>query len=760
MTLTFIMNRVVLALVSLLVGLAGTSFATAETAREKFYQAYYAQREKGDLTLAAKLYGETVAAKDADAALKSDAQARLAACREDLATSDFTKLLPMNCLAYVELNRPGEQVIRLLDQLGLLAKAESIAADVAAKGGPQIAVRPGLVRELLGIRGIAAAVTGFDPTKQMPTGVLILHPGDQEIVRGLIETALPAAAAPAEPIKGCPTFKLDDPPVLVTLSSRLVIVSMQANEIADVISRARGEEDESLASNPALAETLKGRQDALLFFCVNAKPIMPLINGALAAAAGEQRELAIAQALLDLKSFNSIVGNVGVRDDGLYLDLALHLEKGHRNLVYNFLRMPALDRESLKSIPEGVAAFFAMSLNEADSRFSSGGKGGGEAKAAGDGAPIVSFLDLGREFFANIVGVTACVLPPDGEATRIDGEIIPDAALMMTVNDPAKSAALWTELLGIASIASGGGVSFDGASEQIDGMNVRTYRMPEGVAIHYASAGNTILITPSKSAITRIATARKSGKSVAGDPAFAAAIKQIRPENTIAAFVHVGRCAQIGRQYMADDELREAEPFMNAMSDTVGSLLVEHSGEALRLTMGMSGLPKLGGIVAKLIQENRHDDDGGDGDGPRHAGRSPRKAAQLQQSFLQSAAEAPPQEMVEVANLGDELFAVIRDDAKALNNVAWELLSEDKYGRRWKQHALRFSLRSNELSKFKDWRYLDTLALAFFQMGEINEAIAYQKKAMEACKGGDELNGLRKTLAHFESSQKSGRERD
>lgn len=757
MTISLIMNRALLALVSLLAGLSSALPLQAETARDRFYQAYYAEREKRDLALAARLYEETLATKDVDVALKADAQARLAACREELAASDFTRLLPLNCLAYVELNRPGEQVIRLLDQLGLLAQAEAVAADAAARAGPTIAVRPGLVRELLGIRGIAVAVTGFDPSRQMPTGVLILHPGNQDIVRGLIETALPAVAAPAEPIKGCPTYKLEDPPVLVTLSSRLVILSMQANEIADVIARARGEDDESLATHAELAETLKGRQDALLFFCVNAKPIMPLVNGALAAAAGQKRELALAQALLDLQNISSIVGSVGVRDDGLYLDLALNLEKGHRNLVYNLLRMPALDRELLKSIPEGAAAFFALSLNKPESHSSGGDARTVDKQDRANTAPIVSFLDLGRELFANIVGVTACVLPPTGEITRIDGEIIPDVALVMTVNDPARSTALWTELLGIASIASGG-ASLDGASEQVEGLTVRAYRMPEGATIFYASSGNAIVVTPSKSAMMRIAAARQSGRCVMNDSAFATAIRTVRPESTVAALVHVGRCAQIARLHVGEVELREAEPFVSALNDTVGSLGVQHSDQTLRLSMSLNGLPKLGAIIATRMQENRKR--GAAGNRVRLAAGGSPETRNLQAAFLKAAAERPDAARAEVSATGEQLFLAIYDDATSLNNVAWALLNEDTYRRRWKQQALRFSLRSNELSRFKDWRFLDMLALAFFQTGETERAIEFQKKALAACNSAEQLDGLKQTLARFEGARPRATEQE
>ena len=121
--------------IALLCPLSG-SLAIAGDAQDVYYQAYFLEHEKGDFAAAAKLYSRVAASSDVDADLRLQARARLAACREELASSDLLRLMPPDALAYAELNRPGEQVGRLLKSLGLLAGDQT---QVKGGGGRRIA---------------------------------------------------------------------------------------------------------------------------------------------------------------------------------------------------------------------------------------------------------------------------------------------------------------------------------------------------------------------------------------------------------------------------------------------------------------------------------------------------------------------------------------------------------------------------------------------------------------------------------------------
>ena len=275
--------------------------------------------------------------------------------------------------------------------------------------------------------------------------------------------------------------------------------------------RLSGKKEPSLADSPALAGVGADRDDALLLFFVNAKPLIPFIKQAMASE-GSGHELALAQAILDIDSLQSLTGRVGIGEDGIGIDIALRLNEGHHNLVFNFLRTPAINRDTLQCIPGGAAAFLVGALNEAPSRF-------GATPSSTTALPIVTALDLGRELFANITSLALYVLPPDETGTK-GGFPMPDVGLAITVNDPSKSEALWTQFLGLANMASGTG-GMEGTPVTIEGAKVRTFRMPEGPVIHFATLGHDVVITSSASAMARSIHSKKKGASVLDDPAFA-----------------------------------------------------------------------------------------------------------------------------------------------------------------------------------------------------------------------------------------------
>ena len=156
--------------------------AKADTNDERFYRAFYLENHDGDYERAAKLYAKVAKDGGANKSIRRKARARLAVCQEELATNDFAALMPPNAICYIELNNPGKQVAKLLDQLGLLGDADD--PDKKLQAGR---VSPVLIKELMGIKGAAAAVTGFDPMNQTPMCVAVFHQGDVEVIRGLIE---------------------------------------------------------------------------------------------------------------------------------------------------------------------------------------------------------------------------------------------------------------------------------------------------------------------------------------------------------------------------------------------------------------------------------------------------------------------------------------------------------------------------------------------------------------------------------------------
>jgi hypothetical protein len=730
--------------------------AHGEQITDQFYRAYFLEREQADFAGAAKLYTEVVSAKDAAAELQTSAKARLAVCREELAAADLARLMPPGPLAYVELNRPGDRLSSLLKQLGLLAGN----GKPPAGGQNRLAISPVLIDTALGLRGAALAITGFDPSNQRPSGVLVVHPGDMEIVRGLIETGLPAAAEIMPSVGGFPTYQVEG--VYITLTARLVLAASGPADIEAVLERMKDPKAESLATDAELAEILKDRHGELLFVCINPKPLMPMLSMLMAAGATQSREAALAQALLDPNSLRAVTARLDVDDQGLALELTLRLDEGHRNLVYNFLRRPAIDRETLRCVPAGAAALLTLSMNQAPAKYAD------TTQPSSNEPPVVTALDIGREIFANINGLTIYALPPAADGAEPGG--IPDLAAAITVNDPAKSQALWSQLLGIASLATGAS-SMEGAVHEIADTPVRSYRFDKNVTVHQATSGHYLLLAATESALTRSLDAQRSGKSVIDDPGFASLLARLGPHTTVALLAHAGRCAAIARPFLSPSDAAKFEPVAELLTRTSAFVTVDHSDRLLRLSVAVAGVPDVSGLVSKLLTEERQRERSEQAVAraigakqwdkalamlDSQLAEQPNSASVLQRKFdLLAVNKQDPAAALAVA---ESLSLALWDDATALNNFAWALLTEKQYGQRFNDLALRLSHRSNELTKQGNWAYVDTLAHAEFETGDVEKAIELEQKAIKLSKtkaNGAGFADLEKALRRFQGAEEA-----
>ncbi len=717
--------------------------AGAETDQAAFYRAYYLEHAEHRHAEAEEIYAEI--ARSADGALRTAARARRDSMREERLGSDLARLMPPNALAYVELNQPGNQAERLLRQLGLLAD------EGQQRDAGELAISPALVRAVAGLKGIAGAITGIDPANETVAGVLVLHPGDLELVRGLLETALPVAADPVDEIDGYTTYNIEGE-VFVTLTHRLVIVSPQQHEIAGVIERLGDADAESLANSPHMQPLLARRQGGLVYFAVNFEPVMPLLEAAMAGGAAASEEIAVINALLDPRSLRSLTGEAGVADDGLFLDVTLELADSHRNLVFNFLQLPPLDATTLERIPRGAAGFFAAALNP---------RTVGSPLPPDSDAPLpISGMDIGREIFGNIVGLAAFVLPPGpGPQATIDGEPIPDAAVIITVNDPARSQALWTTVLGLASMAANDGRADSGAVT-IDGVRAYRYNLDE-LDLYLATTGTDLIVSPSRYAIGRALATRDGRDSLAGDPGFAAVLDQIGSDTTIAAGLHPGRCLEVAEPFMSDHDMEEVAPVRAMLTDTVAGLAVTHGRDTFRLVARVTGLPDVGGLVSQLIAEERGHRHRAT---PRRSYRSDRRERPERPERIAAPRERgepdPWSALTRAARAGADAEDLKRlagrlademDDANELNNRAWALLTED-YGAAAVSAAWVLARRSNELSGYDNWAYLDTLALAEYRSGNLEEAVTLQRKALERADSDRSRRTVRESLKKFEQA--------
>ena len=107
-----------------------------------------------------------------------------------------------------------------------------------------------------------------------------------------------------------------------------------------------------------------------------------------------------------------------------------------------------------------------------------------------------------------------------------------------------------------------------------------------------------------------------------------------------------------------------------------------------------------------------------------------------------------------------EHLAILREaggrpaaDAGTLNQAAWGLLTVDPTDQRDPQAALDLALQANDLTKHENPLYLDTLALACFKTGDVEQAIELERQALELCGENSRRGELEEALERFKRAR-------
>ncbi|MBP7865979.1 MAG: hypothetical protein KA419_08505 [Acidobacteria bacterium] len=710
----------------------------------KYLQAYYLEKEKGDYAGAARLYEAVVAAKTTPAEWLAVARERLAACKEEVAVTDLAALMPPSPMAYLEIVRPGEHLRGLLDQLGLLAGKEAPAEGAP----PRLALDPKLVEGLVGAKGVALAVTSLDPETMRPSGVLVFHPTHMDFLKSLAETLLPMAPVKVQTLRGYKVYAMQG--VFFALTERLIVLGTCPTEIEAVLTRLQTPGAPSLATDPKMADLLKGRREGLLFAYVSLKPFLPMIGQGLDAMAKSNPQMGMFVPMLDAKSLNALSGLINLDKEGLRTNLSLRLDAGHQNQFFNFLHRAPLDRDALRVVPEGAVALLAISLKERPAA----------ATPAAGGADML--MEMGRRAFPDVDGVVLYALSPVPPA---EGQPpLPDVVAAITLKDPAKVQGYWYPMLGMASVAAGGS-SKEGTPLEIDGTPARSFSFGN-MTLYTATVGNQFYMGSTPSALKRTLDPRRAGKSVLDDPAFAPSLARLGPGTTLVFFVDAGRAMGMARIFMPPAEAAGIEPYLGLFSRMSSALTLDLTDHLMSLTSTVTGLPDISGVIMKALAEER------ERESRDQAIDAAVEAEQWDQALTlldQRLANDPDdddalmrkfkvlavhkKDMAGATAAAQPLAKSMWEDAKALNNLAWALLTEERYGKNFNAVALEMARRANELTGMKNWLFLDTLAVAEFEAGNPAKAAELEEMAIERYMAGrEDLATLQKSLQKFRES--------
>ena len=103
-----------------------------------------------------------------------------------------------------------------------------------------------------------------------------------------------------------------------------------------------------------------------------------------------------------------------------------------------------------------------------------------------------------------------------------------------------------------------------------------------------------------------------------------------------------------------------------------------------------------------------------------------------------------------LADLQTAVQMKIKTPERALNSLAWLRATCPEAEIRNGEEAVELALKACELSQWKDWGIIDTLAAAYAEQGDFDQAIKYQKQVLEISKSSNDYDKIKKHLALYE----------
>lgn len=102
--------------------------------------------------------------------------------------------------------------------------------------------------------------------------------------------------------------------------------------------------------------------------------------------------------------------------------------------------------------------------------------------------------------------------------------------------------------------------------------------------------------------------------------------------------------------------------------------------------------------------------------------------------------------------VGQKLLDCGYDDPIFYGQLSWTLLSNPNLAYQDTEYALKVARLANKLANGTSADVLDTLAFALFQSGDVQNAVATQKQAIEICDNDELMEQLKGRLAQYEKS--------
>jgi hypothetical protein len=214
-------------------------------------------------------------------------------------------------------------------------------------------------------------------------------------------------------------------------------------------------------------------------------------------------------------------------------------------------------------------------------------------------------MDIGREVFANVEEISLFVLPAEGAESPGP---IPEFGVIAAVKDPAKSQALWDQLLSLAAMF-GPRVAQPPREIQVEGRIGKEYQFQGAPPIVVVRVGDRAMAAGTRGAVS--AAVRAEGPyAITGDPQFKPLLEGLKPESSKAVLVHAGRAVGIAATGMPR-ERNELRQIAALLSDLRLMVVTNEQPNELSIQASAAGLPNVNAIVQATIAAHQ----------PRRGGR-------------------------------------------------------------------------------------------------------------------------------------------
>jgi tetratricopeptide (TPR) repeat protein len=577
-----------LAVYSFLAILLSGSALSAQEAERHFYRGFYLQ-EQGDRAAALEQYQAALEAEGAEE-IQARVLEQLDKMSEAIVAADMARLMPADVIGYIEIAQPGDHIEKLAGAMGLVGRQEELSNKervvIELDDGLEIAsdfqLSPALVNELKKISGLAIGITGLNHEEEHPEGVIVIHAGESDLIRGLIETGIQVVPR-RESIGGCETFCIEDEMWFVKKGS-LIVGSESKSQIQDVLQRMESGES-SLAQDAMFQKEKADREDALFFAYLNGPGLMKQIGPHL------DDEAAVARVVLGIDRIRGLTASLRATDSGAAAQLRCQFDEGYQGLAYGLIKTSPLKDDLLRKIPAGAAVVAALGINP--QLVSMAGMNSGSRE-------MLSALDVGRELFANIKDVGLFVLPAIVEGR----DEVPEFGFAISANDADRSEQLWHRILELpAKMGESDELSVTKISMGGREANKYTFDDEDAPELIVLRLDETTMLVGTEGAVElAVATADGRHDSLENDTALASLVKQRSEHTAKAIIVHAGRAMELGALLEGGDEKELAE--LRQVSQVLGATRVvltsDEGPDEFKLRVEAHDLPIFEKIVRSL----------------------------------------------------------------------------------------------------------------------------------------------------------------